>query len=250
MTSQPQDQRAGAFRAIATLIETIEATESHVQNVTLTDKQIASKDTLGVEFEATVPNLTRVARTGIRPEGEGLRIAGDGTCTLTFTVEIPLDEMFRSSARTEQSQAEMDEPSWLPAQFEESGPTSNEEVSQTDVAGNDGTASDAESPSADSGDDSTPRAGSSGGSDDFEKPYRDPDRLREVYEEYETFAEMRDALEVDVTPQTVRRHMIKHDIHEVSANPFLESLRESANEQTERPPGEVYQPSEDPDEVG
>jgi len=44
-------------------------------------------------------------------------------------------------------------------------------------------------------------------------PYRDPERLQEVYDEYETFDEMTDALGADVTSQTVRRYMIKHDIH-------------------------------------
>lgn len=46
------------------------------------------------------------------------------------------------------------------------------------------------------------------------KPYRDPDRLREVYDAHETFAEMTDALDVDVTTETVRTNMIKHGIHE------------------------------------
>jgi|AntDeeMinimDraft_5_1070356.scaffolds.fasta_scaffold02558_5 hypothetical protein len=48
-------------------------------------------------------------------------------------------------------------------------------------------------------------------------PYRDPDALRRVYDEYSTFAEMTDALDADVTPQTVRRHMIKHGIHDPSS---------------------------------
>ncbi|WP_137285787.1 hypothetical protein [Halorussus salinisoli] len=51
------------------------------------------------------------------------------------------------------------------------------------------------------------------GSDAENPPYRDPERLQEVYEEYDTFDEMTDALDVDVTSQTVRRYMIKHDIH-------------------------------------
>ncbi|GAA0458002.1 hypothetical protein MUK72_15710 (plasmid) [Halococcus dombrowskii] len=46
------------------------------------------------------------------------------------------------------------------------------------------------------------------------KPYQDPDRLREVYDDHETFAEMTDALDVDVTAETVRTNMIKHGIHE------------------------------------
>lgn len=37
-----------------------------------------------------------------------------------------------------------------------------------------------------------------------------------MYEEHETFAEMTDALGVDVSPQTVRHFMIRHEIHEPS----------------------------------
>ena len=45
-------------------------------------------------------------------------------------------------------------------------------------------------------------------------PYRDPEKLEAVYETYDTFTEMTEALNVDVTPQTVRRYMIKYGIHE------------------------------------
>lgn len=60
---------------------------------------------------------------------------------------------------------------------------------------------------------------------DGEEPYKDPERLREVYDEHDTFPEMRDALGVEVTPQTIRRHMIEHGIHEVSSNETLEALK-------------------------
>jgi hypothetical protein len=46
------------------------------------------------------------------------------------------------------------------------------------------------------------------------KSHRDPDRLREVYDAHETFAEMTAALDVDVTAETVRMNMIKEGIHE------------------------------------
>ncbi|SDX80821.1 hypothetical protein SAMN05216564_101545 [Halopenitus persicus] len=45
-------------------------------------------------------------------------------------------------------------------------------------------------------------------------PFKDPDLLAEVYEACGTFAEMADALEMDVTGETVRRYMIDYDIHE------------------------------------
>jgi hypothetical protein len=53
---------------------------------------------------------------------------------------------------------------------------------------------------------------------DGRPPHHDPERLREVYEAHDTFAEMTDALGVDVTAQTVRHHMIKHGIHEPRSN--------------------------------
>jgi hypothetical protein len=44
--------------------------------------------------------------------------------------------------------------------------------------------------------------------------YKDPDRLRDVYETHDTFPAMKEALGADVTPKTVRNHMVKHGIHE------------------------------------
>jgi len=44
--------------------------------------------------------------------------------------------------------------------------------------------------------------------------YKNPDALQAVYEKYSSFPEMTDALGVDVTSETVRRHMIEYDIHD------------------------------------
>jgi hypothetical protein len=49
-------------------------------------------------------------------------------------------------------------------------------------------------------------------------PHRDPDQLRRVYDEHDTFAEMRDALGVPVASNTVRRQLIDHGIHDPSAS--------------------------------
>lgn len=45
-------------------------------------------------------------------------------------------------------------------------------------------------------------------------PFRDPELLEEVYTSCETFAEMTDAIGMDVTAETVRRYMIDHGIHQ------------------------------------
>jgi hypothetical protein len=45
-------------------------------------------------------------------------------------------------------------------------------------------------------------------------PFKNPDLLADVYETHDTFAEMADALDMDVTAETVRRYMIDYEIHE------------------------------------
>jgi len=60
-------------------------------------------------------------------------------------------------------------------------------------------------------------------------PYQDPETLENVYDENATFEDMRDELGVDVTAQTVRKYMIKHEIHEPEPRPdrLLETIRAS-----------------------
>ncbi|WP_318569218.1 hypothetical protein [Salinigranum marinum] len=67
--------------------------------------------------------------------------------------------------------------------------------------------------------------------------HHDPEALAEVYDEYETFAEMTAALDVDVGAQAVRKQMIRHGIHEpegqTSANASSTSVEENdADEST------------------
>lgn len=49
--------------------------------------------------------------------------------------------------------------------------------------------------------------------------HRDPEALRTVYKKYDTFSEMTKALGADVTPETVRRNMVKHGIHDPDDSP-------------------------------
>lgn len=48
--------------------------------------------------------------------------------------------------------------------------------------------------------------------------YKDPEQLAVVYETYDSFPAMTEALGVDVTPKTVRNHMVKHGIHDPEEN--------------------------------
>ncbi len=52
------------------------------------------------------------------------------------------------------------------------------------------------------------------GGDRSVPPFRDTELLNEIYDSCETFAEMAEVIEMDVTPETVRRYMIDNGIHE------------------------------------
>lgn len=63
--------------------------------------------------------------------------------------------------------------------------------------------------------------------------YKDPDTLEAVYEKYDSFTEMTEALGVDVTSETVRRYMIQFDIHD----PTGSSPTDESNSTPESPSG-------------
>lgn len=66
------------------------------------------------------------------------------------------------------------------------------------------------------------------GSNDAQPAYKDPERLRSVYESYDTFPAMTEALGVEVTPKTVRNHMVKHGIHDPEENKSEPVAKEAA----------------------
>jgi len=67
-------------------------------------------------------------------------------------------------------------------------------------------------PAADEG---TPAAeGDPDARDSDVPPFKNPDLLADVYESCDTFAQMADAIDMDVTAETVRRYMIDYDIHQ------------------------------------
>lgn len=79
-------------------------------------------------------------------------------------------------------------------------------------------------------DNETTAAGNKHSNSSDDKPqYQDPQRLQAVYESNETFEDMKEALNVDVTAQTVREYMIEYGIHTPSQRPdrVLESLQAS-----------------------
>ena len=71
--------------------------------------------------------------------------------------------------------------------------------------------------------------------------YRDPERLAAVYDPAATFKQMTEELGVDVTPNTVRKYMVEHGIHEPQerVSDVLEGASDETGERaTEDPAGD------------
>jgi len=87
---------------------------------------------------------------------------------------------------------------------------------------------------------------------DSEPAYKDPERLQAVYDEHDSFPAMTEALGVDVSAQTVRRHMIDHGIHEPETGGATDEVDEE--EATDTPDGDdsddVVDPPVDEPESG
>lgn len=132
---------------------------------------------LGLAFESSDPVVpAREGRVEVEPTGAAL--GSDGAVTVSLAAAVPTDD---GPAATD------------------GGAASGDRRGSEDGSG------DAEG--GPSGSDPSRR-------DRDVPPFRDPDLLAEVYESCDTFAEMTDAIGMDVTAETVRRYMIDYGIHQ------------------------------------
>ncbi|MEF8782861.1 MAG: hypothetical protein V5A39_05955 [Haloarculaceae archaeon] len=88
-------------------------------------------------------------------------------------------------------------------------PDDHEPAASSETSDDDGRNVDSESAG-----ESEPNLTASSTSDRDLPPFKNPELLGEIYESRDTFAEMAEALDMDVTAETVRRYMIDFDIHE------------------------------------
>lgn len=177
----------GIGRALRDLGDAVDAIEA--AGASITGVKTVEDGAVGLGLRVAVPLVPEGTLEGVELAVEGGAIDDDGSLVVDLTATCDVGGTSSGadgdggSARTE-------------------GDGGRSESDGDDVA------DDADPP---------PEAGGSDGvqtDDDPVPAYRDPDRLRAVYDDHDTFPEMTEALGVDVTPQTVRRHMIDHGIHE------------------------------------
>lgn len=185
------------FRHLGRFLEEWDHQETSVRAVTVTDCDGArTGDGVSAEVEISVP----VAASGGPDRGVTActpTVGSDGTLELSLATEIPITPREHEAIEIEP----------VDASFEGDG-TVTVTFSGT-VTASDGVPSGADSRPV--GDD---RGTTDGGVTDDTPPFRNPELLEEVYESHETFADMAEALEMDVTGETVRRYMIDYNIHQ------------------------------------
>lgn len=194
-----------SFRSLADLIDRFEGDGLTVTDVSVPDDRMLEAGELDVNLTLRLP-----AFEGIDDDGAiaftplDADVASDGTVTTDVAVSVTVDEA----------------------------------TVETEPAPNEG-GSAAASPPADAEPDPETEPTEEPDDDPGEPPYKDPERLRAVYDEHDSFPAMREALGVDVSAQTVRRHMIDQGIHEPAS-----SVEADASDRAESAPADEPDPND------
>lgn len=244
-----------AFRTLSDLLQDLESSGCEVTAVDAPEGGMVTDDAVDVQVAVTFTVFDREGGEDADVEVSEFDLRGDGTAHARLSVSVGRDESGETvssrpnGSRTESEpgaealHANTDGGQDVTEADEEPADTEGEPSDESEEAG---AVSEGE---ADAG--SGPENASIGST---VPDHRDPERLREVYDRCDTFAEMTDALGTDVTAQTVRHHMIKHGIHEPSSQTADRSPDAADDEgrmnepRDEQPPAGDEERSEDHDD--
>lgn len=178
-----------AFQKLGSVIDELDEREMTVLDVVTERNSLASSQRLSVEITVgldSLSGLSAVEDIDIFPRETN---GSDELVTTTFRVEVPVEPEAGADEKVPDGNLISDDVS--EKSDTESSSDAPEDIENRDVG-------------------SMNRSTSS---DDDVPYYRNYDLLARVYEEHDTFAEMTEALDVDVTPATVREHLVNHGIH-------------------------------------
>jgi len=192
----------------------------------LCDPQVCPDGTVRFALESTT-GLVPAADHDVSVEPTGPALGGDGAATVRFAATVsgaggPAVNGEDATVDSDGATSGLDATS-TPGTAETDPPErSGTDPGERSDAGRDGTGTDGRAGTSDARDtlgertdaDADEESETVGASERDVPPFKDPDLLAEVYDACETFAEMADTLEMDVTAETVRRYMIDYDIHE------------------------------------
>lgn len=195
-----------ALRELAGFLDGCEE-EGHVTDVGLARHDPGESEVLSAEVELTLP----VPGGAGGFELSGASVDEDGRLGLAFESSDPVVPAGEGRVEVEPADAALGADGAVTVSLAAAVPT-DEGPATTDGGATAGDRRGSEDGSADAeGDPSGPDPSRR---DRDVPPFRDPELLAEAYESCDTFAEMTDAIGMDVTAETVRRYMIDYGIHQ------------------------------------
>lgn len=209
----PHVEMSQAFRELATILETLETTETDLEmtSVRPINDDVLGTQTIALDVYLEIPFLgSSLSETAtVSPEAVALE---DGQLIVELQV---IAEGPQATAAPESDAPDHTYDGGEPESKPNATGTVVDDEQRSDRTGNTGskTQSATVTDDTETSDQAEEPAGEETDAGGDEPAYRDPERLREVYNTHDTFSEMTDALDVDVTAQTVRRYMIENEIH-------------------------------------
>lgn len=182
--------------------------------VSLCQTTVNSNGTLHIAFESTA-SIVPTTGHDVHVEPTDAVFDSDGTITVTLSASVPTE-----STETDTQSNTLEVTSTDQTQRHERQQEATARSTATEETGD--------------GDDTTQPSRSVQRDRDV-PPFDDRELLAEVYDSCDTFAEMTDAIGMDVTAETVRRYMIDHGIHQ----PNSYQTTASADDQEPSPTGET-----------
>jgi len=184
---------SGALRKLADVVDGLEAAVD-VVDASTSERDLVEGDRVALDLAVTTDVFKDALAECAEVDAENVSIADDGTVTADLSIAVPVDGNDAAGRDPEGEAVKAESPG---------------------VEGDDVENTVDEDAIESNGSHSGRETDSPGVKEEPDTPvHRDPEKLRAVYEEYDTFDEMTEALGADVTAQTVRRQMIDHGIHE------------------------------------
>jgi hypothetical protein len=223
------------FRALADILEPLETAGHEITSAEPVEEELVDAEAVSMHVGVQLPFLDQIpgtSTTALTPTD--VHLQDDGTLRVDLQATVTPQETTGDSHQKDQTVQDSEGDDELP----KSAPTSARDPDEREQSDSSTTTEDtthqsentepagsetreaAESSKETSGDGPSQAhdEATSTTSDDSVPAYQDPAQLQAVYNAHETFAEMTEALDVEVTPQTVRRYMIQHGIHEPASN--------------------------------
>lgn len=223
----------GAFRALGRVFDHWEGQHWTISRVGASDGTSITDDGVGTVVELEAPIHAALGGSGRPAPTESVCIERDGTLEIALRLPLVPDDVRPAGLHVEATEVRTTAENTLVVGLVVSMPSSSDSATDPVAAIGDPAASSSgrvDQPGAESHEvqvrytaDERPDSRHESAEPDHGRierhrpdvpAFEDTAYLREVYETFDTFAEMADELDMDVTAETVRRYMIDAGVHE------------------------------------